>query len=177
MLVYSCHKDHTPKPRGYFRIDFPEKKYQTFDAKCPFSFEYPAYGVIEDVPGATGSDCWYNVSFPKYKAKIHLTYKKVDHNLAKYIEDVHAIAYKHIIKADDIKEIPVIHNKNHVYGIIYDISGNTASSLNFFVTDSTKHFLSGALYFSAEPNVDSLRPCLQFFRQDVVHLTESIEWK
>jgi gliding motility-associated lipoprotein GldD len=173
----SCKQSETPKPRGYFRIDFPEKKYTTFDSECPYSFEYPIYGKVEKVEGAIGGDCWINITFPAYKAKIYLTYKPVRNNLAQFVEDIHTITYKHTIKADDIVEVPIKNDAAKVFGIIYKISGNTASSINFFATDSTKHFLSGALYFSSTPNSDSLMPCLQFFQEDVVHLTESLHWK
>jgi gliding motility-associated lipoprotein GldD len=177
ILFSSCKRESLPKPRGFFRIDFPEKKYTKLNINCPYIFEYPEYGIIETVKGIPDANCWINISFPAYKAKIHLTYKDVDNNLAQYIEDIHTITYKHVIKADDIIEIPVINDSSKVYGIIYGISGNTASSINFFVTDSSSHFLSGALYFSSTPNADSLGPCLQFFRKDVVHLIESLQWK
>ena len=45
---------------------------------------------------------------------------------------------------------------------MYDLKGNTASSLQFFVTDSTRNFLRGSLYFNAEPNKDSLAPVMDF---------------
>lgn len=173
----ACKKDNQPKPRGYFRIDFPEKKYTIYNSDCPYSFEYPEYGTIEKVDEFKGSDCWVNIAFPAYKAKIHLTYKTVDNNLAQYIEDIHTLTYKHVIKANDIVEIPIHNDSSKVYGVIYEISGNTASSISFFATDSTGHFISGALYFLTTPNADSLSPCLQFFRKDVVHLTESLQWK
>jgi len=176
-IAESCHRNYTPKPRGYFRIDFPEKKYISLESECPYVLDYPEYGIIEKVQSSASDNCWYNISFPQFNAKIHLTYKNVDNNLSRFTEDIHTLTYKHTIKADDIQEIPVINDSNKVYGIIYEISGNTASSLTFFLTDSSKHFLSGALYFSATPNSDSLMPCLQFFRQDVVHLTESLKWK
>jgi gliding motility-associated lipoprotein GldD len=177
LIFAACSKDYNPKPRGYFRIDFPEKRYKAFESSCPFSFEYPAYSVIERVEEGMNENCWYNISVPKYKAKIHLTYKDVDGNLSRYIEDIHKIAYKHTFKADDIEEKRIIRSRDKVYGILYTISGNTASSMSFFLTDSVKHFLSGALYFSSTPNSDSLAPCIQFFQEDVVHLTESLTWK
>jgi gliding motility-associated lipoprotein GldD len=177
LIFTSCGSGYTPKPRGYFRIDFPEKEYKSFESNCPFSFEYPAYSVIETVAEGLNENCWYNISIPAYKTKIHLTYKNIDGNLAQYIEDIHKIAYKHTFKADDIEERRIIRKKDKVYGILYSITGNTASSMSFFLTDSVQHFLSGALYFSSTPNSDSLAPSIQFFQEDVVHLTESLVWK
>jgi gliding motility-associated lipoprotein GldD len=172
-----CNQTPTPKPRGYFRIDFPEKKYQPYDSICPYTFEYPVYGNIESTNYASAEPCWFNIDFPGYNAKIHLTYKPVNNNLATYIEDVRTLVYKHIVKADDIQEHIVIGYEADVYGIIYELSGNTASAASFFLTDSTKHFLTGSLYFSAHPNKDSLAPSIKFFQEDIVHLSKSLNWK
>jgi gliding motility-associated lipoprotein GldD len=176
-ILISCGKAPVPKPRGYFRIDLPAKEYQIYDSTCPYQFEYPVYGVLESVDVDYGDPCWFNINFPAYHAKIHLTYKELDNNLAAHIEDVRTLVYKHIIKADDIEENIVIGVEDKVYGIIYNLSGNTAAAATFFVTDSTKHFLTGSLYFSSQPNKDSLAPVKQFFQEDIVHLTKSLYWK
>lgn len=177
ITIASCTPPATPKPRAYFRIDFPEKEYQIFDSACPFVFEYPVYGEIETVSESFAEACWFNIAFPDYKAKVHLTYKELDNNLAQHVEDVRTLVYKHIVKADDIVEHVVMGHDKKVYGIIYALKGNTAASATFFVTDSTEHFLSGSLYFSALPNKDSLAPSIQFFQEDIVHLTKSLSWK
>jgi gliding motility-associated lipoprotein GldD len=98
-------------------------------------------------------------------------------SLASYSEDIRTIAYKHIVKADDIIETPVMIPEKKVYGMIYEIKGNTASSLNFYLTDSVDNFLSGALYFNTIPNKDSLAPVISFFKNDIEHLIETVEWK
>ncbi|MBN1417027.1 MAG: gliding motility lipoprotein GldD [Bacteroidales bacterium] len=178
LVLYTagCTKTYTPKPRAYFRIDFPEKAYRTFSSDCPFSFEYPVYGNITAYTGKDAEPCWYNIEFPQYKGIIHLTYKPVSHNLAMYLEDIRTLAYKHIIKADDIIDRPFYYPDRHVYGIMYDIRGNTASSLSFFATDSIRNFISGSLYFSVPPNIDSLAPVVNFFKKDIVHLIETLTW-
>ena len=176
LFAAGCNRTTTPKPRAYFRIDFPEKKYQTFSGNCPYSFEYPVYGKIT-LPDATDAEpCWYNIEFPAFKGKIHLTYKKVNNNLPVYMEDIRTLAYKHIIKADDIIDQPFYYPERRVYGIVYDIRGNTASAVSFFATDSIHHFLSGSLYFSVQPNIDSLSPVISFFKEDIVHLIETLVW-
>jgi gliding motility-associated lipoprotein GldD len=172
-----CQENYTPKPKSYFRIDFPEKKYITYESDCPYSFEYPVYAVIAPFKGSGSEPCWINIEFPGYKGKIHLTYKSVNNDLSRYVEDVRTLAYKHIIKADDIIEKPVSFPDRNVYGLIYDIRGNTASSLSFYLTDSSRNFLSGALYFSVIPNKDSLAPVVRFFSQDIQHLIETLNWK
>ena len=176
LFAVGCKKDYTPKPHAYFRIDFPEKDYQTFSDDCPFTFEYPVYGKIVEYEGKDAEFCWNNIEFPQYNGKIHLTYKPVTNNLAIYLEDIRILAYKHIIKADDIVDIPFYYPERHVYGIMYDIRGNTASAISFFATDSIHNFLSGSLYFSVPPNIDSLAPVISFFKEDIVHLIETLKW-
>ena len=178
LVSIACKQSPTPKPRGFFRIDLPEKSYKEFSPdNCPFMMEIPAYGEMNPVKESFAEPCWYNLDLKKYNATIYITYKEVENNLPSYIEDVRSIAYKHTIKADDIEETLMIRPEQKVYGVLYDIKGNAASSVNFFITDSTAHFLSGSLYFNSEPNYDSLLPAIQFFRKDIIHLMETTKWK
>jgi gliding motility-associated lipoprotein GldD len=71
----------------------------------------------------------------------------------------------------------ILRDSVKVYGLIYDIEGNTASSLQFYVTDSTKHFIRGALYFNVRPNIDSVKIVLEFLKKDVLHLIQTLQWK
>jgi gliding motility-associated lipoprotein GldD len=121
--------------------------------------------------------CWMNVEFKPYKSKIHLSYKPVNQNVSKFIEDAHTLAYKHAIKADAIEENLITDEKRKVYGLVYEIKGNAASSVQFYVTDSLKNFLRGSLYFEVQPNKDSLAPAIDFFRKDILHLIETLKWK
>ena len=175
-LVSSCERNEVPKPRGYFRIDLPEKSYQSYQSECDYRFEYPVYGEIVPYSGSNPEPCWINIQFPQYKGTIYLTYKKLNNNLSIYTEDIRTLAYKHIVKADDIIEKPFYFPDKEVYGIVYDIQGNTASSLNFFATDSIHNFLSGSLYFNVQPNKDSLAPVIGFFTEDIEHLISSLSW-
>lgn len=176
IMVTSCRDNATPRPYGYFRIDLPAKEYALYKSDCSFSFEYPVYGNIVPYEGENAEPCWMNIEFPGYKGTIYLTYKTMEDNLSAYSEDIRTLAYKHIIKADDIIEKPFYYPDKKVYGIIYDIRGNTASSVNFFVTDSTDNFLSGALYFNVQPNKDSLAPVINFFKEDIDHIIETFKW-
>jgi gliding motility-associated lipoprotein GldD len=172
-----CKKTFTPKPRSYFRIDFPEKKYIPYHSpECPYSFEIPVYASVVPYRGSNPEPGWINVVFPGYKGIIHITYKTLHNDLNAHVEDIRTLAYKHIVKADDIIERPFSFPQNKVHGMIYDIKGNTASSLSFFITDSTANFLSGALYFSVIPNKDSLAPVIKFFSADIEHLIETFNW-
>ena len=175
-VLVACKQDPVPKPRGYFRLDFPKKEYIKFQSECSFGFETPVYGTVKLVKQEV-DECWYNVVFSDYNAKVHLTYKDLKSNISTLSEDIRNIAYKHTQMADDIIEVPILRSDDGVYGVLYKIKGNTASNMSFYLTDSTTHFLSGALYFSSKPNKDSLAPAIQFFGEDVVHLTETVFWK
>ena len=181
--TFSCREVTVPKPKGYFSIDLPQKDYIIYNQNAsitgkPFSFEYPTYGNLTNVPDKLSEPGWFNIEFPAYKAKIYLTYREVKNDLESLMEQTYQMNVRnHIIKADAINE-QVISNPGHkVYGILYDLKGNTASAVQFYVTDSINHYLRGSLYFSAEPNADSLAPVIEFFREDIIHLIETLKWK
>jgi gliding motility-associated lipoprotein GldD len=176
-FVAGCRHVYSPKPRGYFRTDFPVKKYERFSSPCHFSFDFPVYGIVEKVTLSNAEPCWYDINFNQYKASIHLTYKPLNGDLSGHTEDIHKIVYKHIIKADDIIETKIDNKEANTWGILYDIKGNAASAVNFYITDSVSGFLSGSLYFNVRPNKDSLAPAIQYFREDIIHLINSISWE
>jgi len=183
-ILAGCGDVSVPKPKGYFRIDLPPKEYTVFndtvreDGYIPVSFEYPTYGRIsfgEDVNTEPG---WFNVDFPAYKARIYLTYRDIDNDLEELMEQTYTMNVKnHISKADAISEQVFSDPENKVYGILYDLKGNTATAVQFFVTDSTRHYFRGSLYFMSEPNPDSIAPVNEFFRKDIIHMIETLRWK
>ena len=174
---FSCTKTYTPKPRGYLRIDFPKKNYTLYDSSEPFIFEYPVYAEVVPDKSENSEPHWININFPEMNGTIYLSYKNVKGNLEAYVEDSRNFVYKHVIKADQIPETPVVIKKNNVYGIFYDIKGNVASSVQFFLTDSTRHFIRGSLYFDAQPDKDSLAPVINFVREDIIHMINTFQWK
>jgi gliding motility-associated lipoprotein GldD len=176
-LLYSCNEDYTPKPRAYFRIDLPEKQYQSFDTTYPFKFDHPVYSqVIPDTRPNAGL-YWMDLDFPKFNGKVHLSYKKLNNDLQKHIEDSRTLTYKHSSKATDIRENVIVNDSAKVFGLIYDVKGNAASALQFYLTDSINHFVRGSLYFDAPPNNDSIAPVSNFVRQDIIRMIDSFEWK
>ncbi|WP_320054034.1 gliding motility lipoprotein GldD [uncultured Acetobacteroides sp.] len=178
LIMASCGGNYTPKPRGYFRIALPKKSYTLFDsAGFPYSFDYPKYAKVAPDREAGAEPYWVNVSFRGYKAVLHLSYKKINNDLPTLLEDVHAFVYKHTIKADAILETGYSAPERKVYGTLYDIEGNAASALQFYLTDSTKNFVRGALYFYTRPNKDSLAPVVAYFRKDIVRLVDTFRWR
>lgn len=174
---------HTPKPRGYFRIDFPEKQYQLFDRPgYPYTFEYPVYAnVVKDslfFGEDTENPWWINLEFPGFNGKIYMSYKQIGgkNALDKLVNDAFKLTYKHTYKAESIEE-EAITLPNGVSGLFYQVAGNAASAKQFFVTDSSNHFLRGALYFYAQPNADSLAPVTRFVEEDMRHLVNTLKWR
>lgn len=181
LIFFACHSDdYTPKPHSYFRINLPEKKYRLLDSIYPYSFEIPDYAVITADPDRKAEPYWINIDFPKFKGTLHLSYKKVtcDTVLFRYFEDSRNFVNRHIAKADDIETTVISNDTTNVYGILYDISGSgVASTYQFAVTDSTKHFLRAALYFNITPNNDSMQPVINFIKQDVDKMIHTLKWK
>jgi gliding motility-associated lipoprotein GldD len=178
ILVTSCNNEYYPKPRGYLRIDLPEKNYIAFDTAFPYSFEFPVYARVLPDTDPHAEPYWINISFPQFKGILHLSYKKINGNLTQYLEDTRTMVMKHIPKASSIENKVYENPVKKVYGLSYTISGVAAASpYQFYLTDSTKHFVRGALYFNTVPNNDSLAPVIEFLKEDINHLIETFEWK
>ena len=183
LALFSCSGDYTVKPRGYFKIDFPQKSYKQFNQPgFPYSFEYPAYAqVIQDTSffeQRPENPYWLNIDFPQFGSRIHLSYKTIGRNkFDSLVNDAFTLSYKqHTYKASSIEPVPFT-TPSGINGVYFSLKGNTATANQFFVSDSVKHFLRGALYFSATPNEDSLRPVNDFLRQDMEHLINTLQWK
>ena len=176
-MLYSCESPYTPKPRGYFRIDFPEKSYTRSDTLFPYSFEYPVYSVISESEHARDEKFWIDIDFEQFNATVHISYKEIDDNLFTYLEDAYTLATKHIPKADAIYDSVIIDRSRNIFGLIYQIEGSeVASPYQFLLTDSTNHFVRGALYFNVIPNNDSLQPVIDFIEEDIDHLINTFQW-
>lgn len=177
LLLWCCKGNYTPKPYGYMRFDLPDKHYRMLDSSLPYKFEYPVYAQITKPDNSqTAEPYWINIVFPAYKATIYISYKTINNNLPELLEDTYQLVYKHTVKADAINEMFLDNSAKNVYGILYQLGGNTATAVQFYVTDSVKNFIRGSLYFYTEPNKDSLAPLINYFKQDIQHLMETTEW-
>ncbi len=184
LLVYSfssCNSTFTQKPKGYFKIDFPKKEYQLFSKPgYPYTFEYPVYAeVVKDSTffgEATENPWWININFPQFNGRIYVSYKAIGANrFDTLVNDAYKMTGKHSQKAESIDD-SIIATSNGIHGIFFKVGGDVATAKQFFLTDSTKHFLRGALYFDATPNQDSLRIVNQFLQEDMKHLINSFKW-
>jgi gliding motility-associated lipoprotein GldD len=177
LLFNSCGKATVPRPYGYFRVDLPPHTYRKVDTlNLPYKFELSKNAVLVSRE-VKGENFWIDLYYPKLNAGIYCSYKPVNGNLIDLVEDTRKIVYKHSVKADGIGERVYDHKENNVHGILYDLKGNTASNVQFILTDSTRHFFRGALYFNNVPNKDSIAPMSDYIREDIMHLMESFEWR
>lgn len=179
LCIASCTQHYSPKPRGYFRIELPEKTYEAFSADCPFTFNIPSYAAMEPDRSRDAHPCWMDIDFPQFNARIHLSYMPI-HSQRRFdelVEDARTFAFNHTVRATAIDQQRISHPQAGVYGLKYEIKGNAASGIQFFVTDSTKHYLRGALYFNERPRLDSIQPVLDFIKADIDSLISSFRWK
>ena len=176
-LLLSCNQTSIPRPYGYFRVDLPAHSYRTIDTlNLPYRFDLPRN--VQLISRETkGEMYWIDLYYPKLNASIYCSYKPVKGNLINLLEDTRKIVYKHSVRADGIGEKVFDHPEKNVHGILYDLKGNTASSIQFVLTDSTHNFFRGALYFNNVPNKDSIAPMSNYIREDVIRIMESFEWK
>ena len=179
-VAFSCDRDtnYLPKPRGYFRIDLPEKAYTKVDTIERYRFECPVYALVTPDPYSPDEKNWVNIEMPSFKGSIHLTHKPVDGNLGEYLEDVHTMVVKHLQKANGMRDSLIVNGEHNVYGMFIEMDGKgVATPMQFYLTDSTKNFVRGALYFNFKPDNDSMQPVINFIRQDIDHLINTFEWK
>jgi gliding motility-associated lipoprotein GldD len=172
LTVLSCKKEVLPKPSSNLRLDYPEANYSQFESQCPFSFEMNSDAIIKGE-----KECGFTISYPKMKATIYLTYKPVNGNINKLLRDAQKLTYEHVIKADDILEQPYLNPQKKVFGMFYQVDGNAATNAQFYATDSTKHFVTGSVYFYAKPNFDSIMPAASYIKNDMQRLLETLKWK
>jgi len=183
-LLTACNSNYSAgKKKGYFHIDFPEKKYRVFEEPgYPYTFEYPVYATVkkdstffEDKAG----DWWVNIDVPQFAGRIYISYKTIggENKFDSLVRDGFKMAYKQHVDVSTGIEDSLMLTPNGVEGIYFSLGGNTATANQFFLTDSTKHFLRGALYFDAAPNADSLGIVNDFLKKDLQHLINTLKWK
>lgn len=182
ILAHGCIEKEavpTPKPFGYFRISLPEAEYQKWDSVLPCTFDYSRLANLNIDPQEDGK-YWIDLSYPEFNASMKITYFPVRNNLRELIENDEKMVMFHVDrrKADDVQYSVIDDPQAKIYGQIYDIIGkDVASPFQFWVTDSTQHYVRGALYFNFTPNNDSLAPVIQYLRNDLLHLVETWSWK
>ncbi|AXG74102.1 gliding motility lipoprotein GldD [Flavobacterium arcticum] len=161
-----------PKPKAFLRLDYPIEDYVVYEGKCPYSFAFNSQSIIKDK-----GNCNFTLTYPNMKASIYITYKPVSGDIERLLRDAQKLTYEHVIKADGIQEQPFANELNATYGMFYQVGGNAATNAQFYITDSTDHFLTGSVYFNTRPNYDSLMPAVAYIKEDMKNIMETIKWK
>lgn len=172
LLALGCKGEVLPKPSALLRLDYPEAEYVLVDRDCAYSFEGNTNARVQ-----RGGDCSMVLDYPEMKAAIYLTYKPVNGNLDTLLRDAQKLSFEHVVKADNILDQPFVNPGDKVYGMFYRVSGDAASQSQFYVTDSTEHFVTGSLYFHARPNYDSILPAAVYLQGDIRRIMETLRWE
>ena len=172
VLLVACNGETLPKQKPYLKLQYPLASYKITNSNCPYNFEVSNLATVN-----FKNNCWATVQYPKLKATIHITYRAVDNNLEEILKEVEKLTFEHTVKADVINAVPYENLEKKVFGKLYTIEGNVATNIQFRVTDSVKHVLSGSLYFYAKPNYDSIVPAIKYLEKDMMHLVETLEWE
>lgn len=181
VILFACNSTFTPKPKGYFKIDLPKKEYKVFNQPgYPYTFEYPVYAeVVKDslfFGEKTENPWWVNIQFPQFNGKVYVSYKTIaGGNFNTLVNDAFKLTGKHSQKAYSIDDSAIVTN-NGIHGMFFKVGGDVATANQFFLSDTTKHFLRGALYFDATPNEDSLNLVNSFLMEDVKHMINTFKW-
>jgi gliding motility-associated lipoprotein GldD len=178
LACVACNNSYAPKPYGYYRISVPDTAYTEFQspiANYPYTFALSQNAVVQPRTDVD-EPYWINIYYPAFDATIHCSYKPVNNNLRELTNDALEFVYRNASFANSIPEREYNHPEVNVYGVLFDLEGNTASSCQFFVTDSTKNFFRASVYCNCQPNADSLAPVYNYLRMDVVKMVETFEW-
>lgn len=173
-LCVGCKDDPQPKPKAFLALEYPEPNYRRVDIGCPYSFE--KNDLAEVTPSRNNVPCWINLDYESMNGMIFITYQPVQNNLDSLLVDAQKLPLQHTIKADVIEGDIYTNQVNNTYGMFYEVDGDAASQAQFYLTDSTEHFLTGSAYFNRQPNFDSIVPAADYLKKDIRHLMESLEW-
>ncbi len=201
IFVAACNSPYVSKKRGYYHIELPKRGYQLFEREgFPYSFEYPVYASI--VQDSTYFDTnpenpyWINIDFPRFGSRIFLSYKRVGgkalyrvkqpdgqyrdslgvNEFDRMVADAFTLTNKNNVVSSSIKDSLIV-TPNQLHGVFFKVGGNAATAKQFFLSDTTTHFIRGALYFDVTPNADSLKPVQDFLQADLEHMINTFRWK
>jgi len=173
IFVTGCKPASTPKPYGYYRIALPSHEREACSVShAAFMMNTAAQIRHNDLEHPE----FFNIDYPSINATIHCSYLPVQHNLPDLLKDAQEMVYSHAVKASAIPEQEYADEANRVYGIFYELHGNTATPAQFFLTDSTRHFFRASVYINTIPNQDSLAPVIDYLLVDVREMIESFRW-
>jgi len=175
IILFSCGGEILPKPKGMLRLAYPTPTYER--ALTDYAYTFEKNNSASFIKAKNNKKGWYNIHYPKLNATVYISYYGVNKNLDSLLRDAQNLTQEHYIKADGIDQKDFILPEKKVYGSIFEVTGNAASSCQFYLTDSINHFVSGSVYFKVKPNYDSILPAAKYLRNDIIHFMETVQWK
>ena len=178
LACYSC-TEYTPKPRGYFRIEPGVAHYQKLPLdNLPYTFDVSQLSIVELPPVENVSGQWINISYPSLGAKIYCSYLPITPaTLHRAESESRELVSRQVKDIASVVEKAYSNPDEHVYGSLFLLEGESASPIQFMLTDSAANFFRGALYYDCKPNADSLAPVTEYLRKDIIELIQSFSWK
>ena len=171
IFIFGCNEETLPKPKAMLRLEYPNSKYGLMETKY---FDFKKNLISNSLQKDNTS---LTLDYPTLKGSLFITYKEVDNNIDKLLMDAQKLSIEHSAKADGILPHPFVNEEDKVYGMYFEVIGDAASQAQFYVTDSTKHFVTGSLYFYTKPNFDSIYPAAFYLQNDIKKIMESLRWK
>lgn len=179
-LLLSCVActDYSPRPRGYFRIEPDTAHYRALPlADLPYSFSISQLVTVE-LPPVGSPDGWINLVYPSLGAKLYCSYLPITPATFAVAEaESRALVSRQTKNARAVTETAYSNPDEQVYGSLFMLDSESASPVQFLLTDSLSRFFRGALYYDCVPNADSLAPVTHYLRDDVIELIQSFTWK
>ena len=173
LIMVSCNEETIPKPKGYLSLEYPLQDYKEITLKRPYTFKVSGNTTLKDLPKN-----WLKIQYPSLKASVDITYRPIENNLRELLMESEKLVFEHAIKADQITApTEYVNPDKKVYGSVYQITGNAASQIQFHATDSVRNFLKGSLFFYTKPNYDSVLPAIEYIKDDMIKMMETLEWK
>ncbi|MEN9700288.1 MAG: hypothetical protein RLZZ301_1486 [Bacteroidota bacterium] len=180
LALFSCNDDNpVPKPSTYLRTDFPDHAYRTYSSPGAYSFQLANLYMPKSFEQNKSNYSIQEIDLGPLNGTLFLYYLRIPNrdSLPEIINFANDKVDEHKIMADQILDVQIRAPKNHVYGTFFELKGNVATNFQFYLTDSTQHFLRGEVLLNCRPNYDSLRPTLQYLKEDLLQLVNHLEWK
>ncbi len=174
--LFSCGGNEIliPKPPSYLRTDLPKHEYELFTDRCPYSFEKAKSYIVKEV---SAENCHKDIDLGPVKGVIHFSYIEMKESLGSYVNFANDKVDEHKLKATAIEDTRIIQPQKKVYGTFFELKGDVATPFQFYLTDSTSRFVSGVVYLNSKPNYDSLKPTLDYLKEDLIKMVNTFEWK
>lgn len=173
-IMFGCGNKTAPKPIAYPHIENTSNGYTPHRAETfPLQFDIANGTTTESNDKNNG---WINIKYPQYNATIYCTYIK-SNNLQQEIAKSRELVYVHSKHSSGISTLSYNDTTKNVSAELYAISGKVATPLQFIATDNTSYIFRGALYFNSQVNNDSVAPVVEYLKNDIIQIIETLNHK